>query len=95
LNNIFFRKFSDSSINIAQNDVIQSNHIHVPFVNCAKPIKVSDKVLTIFLNIFLLGLCISVVTGGRRGTHMGYWWESQKKRDHWEDQDLGGWTILK
>jgi hypothetical protein len=23
------------------------------------------------------------------------WWESQKKRDHWEDQDIGGWTILK
>jgi hypothetical protein len=24
-----------------------------------------------------------------------YWWESQKERDHWEDQDVGGWTILK
>jgi hypothetical protein len=22
--------------------------------------------------------------------HMGYWWESQKERDHWEDQDVGG-----
>jgi hypothetical protein len=21
--------------------------------------------------------------------------ESQKERDHWEDQDIGGWTILK
>jgi hypothetical protein len=20
---------------------------------------------------------------------------SQKERDHWEDQDVGGWTILK
>jgi hypothetical protein len=27
--------------------------------------------------------------------NMGYWWESQKERDHWEDQDVGGWTILK
>jgi hypothetical protein len=27
--------------------------------------------------------------------HIGYWWESQKKRDLWEDQDVGGWTILK
>jgi hypothetical protein len=22
--------------------------------------------------------------------HIGYWWES-----HWEDQDIGRWTILK
>jgi hypothetical protein len=22
-------------------------------------------------------------------------WESQKERDHCEDQDVGGWTILK
>jgi hypothetical protein len=27
--------------------------------------------------------------------HIGYWWESQKERDHWEDQDVVGWTILK
>jgi hypothetical protein len=25
--------------------------------------------------------------------HVGYWWESQKERDHWEDMDLReiGW----
>jgi hypothetical protein len=22
------------------------------------------------------------------------WWEIQKGRNHWEDQDVGGWTIL-
>jgi hypothetical protein len=27
--------------------------------------------------------------------YIGYWWESQKVGDHWEDQDIGGWTILK
>jgi hypothetical protein len=27
--------------------------------------------------------------------HIGYWWEIQKVRDHWEDLDVGGWTILK
>jgi hypothetical protein len=32
---------------------------------------------------------------GRRGIHIGYWWESQKEGDHWEDQDVDGWTILK
>jgi hypothetical protein len=27
--------------------------------------------------------------------HIGYWWEIQKERDHWEDQDVSRWTILK
>jgi hypothetical protein len=27
--------------------------------------------------------------------HIGYWWECQKERDHWEDEDVGGWTMLK
>jgi hypothetical protein len=30
----------------------------------------------------------------RRGTLIDYWWESQKERDHYEDQDVGGWIIL-
>jgi hypothetical protein len=28
---------------------------------------------------------------GRRATRIGCWWE----RDHYEGQDVGGWTILK
>jgi hypothetical protein len=32
---------------------------------------------------------------GIRGMHVGYWWEIQKVREHWEDQDVGGWAILK
>jgi hypothetical protein len=31
---------------------------------------------------------------GRRGTHIGYWWESKWDRDHLEDQDEGGWIIF-
>jgi hypothetical protein len=26
---------------------------------------------------------------------IGYWWESHKDRDHWEDQDVDALTILK
>jgi hypothetical protein len=26
---------------------------------------------------------------GRIGMHIGLWWESQKEKDHWEDQDGG------
>jgi hypothetical protein len=32
---------------------------------------------------------------GRRGMHIGYWWGSQKERDHLEEKDVSGWTILK
>jgi hypothetical protein len=31
----------------------------------------------------------------RRGMHIGYWQENQKERDYLENQDIGGWTILK
>jgi hypothetical protein len=32
---------------------------------------------------------------GIRGRHARIWWESQEERDHWEDQGVGGWKILK
>jgi hypothetical protein len=32
---------------------------------------------------------------GRRGMHIGYWWESQKERDHYDDQEIRRWVILK
>jgi hypothetical protein len=31
---------------------------------------------------------------GGREMHIGYWWESQKEVNQWEDQDVGEWTIL-
>jgi hypothetical protein len=32
--------------------------------------------------------------GGEEECILGYWWESQKERDHWVDQEVGGWIIL-
>jgi hypothetical protein len=32
---------------------------------------------------------------GRGGMHIEYWWENREEGDHWEDQDVGGWTLLK
>jgi hypothetical protein len=32
---------------------------------------------------------------GRKGMHIGYWWESQKEGDYYEYQDIRGWIILK
>jgi hypothetical protein len=32
---------------------------------------------------------------GAKRKYIAYWWESQKERDHGEDQDVGGSTILK
>jgi hypothetical protein len=32
---------------------------------------------------------------GRRGMHVEYWWKSQKERDHWENQNVDVWIVLK
>jgi hypothetical protein len=31
---------------------------------------------------------------GRREICIDYWWESQRKRDCYNDQDVDGWIIL-
>jgi hypothetical protein len=33
--------------------------------------------------------------GGARSMHILYGRVSQMEMDHWEDQDVGGWAILK
>jgi hypothetical protein len=38
---------------------------------------------------------LEILSNSTRGMHIGYWWESQKERDHYEDQDIGAWIILK
>jgi hypothetical protein len=37
----------------------------------------------------------NVARMGMRRTCIGYWWESQRERDHYDDQDIGGWLILR
>jgi hypothetical protein len=32
---------------------------------------------------------------GRKATHIGYWWQSQKERDPLEGQDVGCWIIFR
>jgi hypothetical protein len=54
----------------------------------------TGNILTFFVHKLKTFLFI-MLCWGRRGIHIGYWLESQKERDHWEDQGVGGWTILK
>jgi hypothetical protein len=35
------------------------------------------------------------MNGGEDERMVGYWWQSQKERDHWEDQDVGELIIIK
>jgi hypothetical protein len=42
-----------------------------------------------------MGWTCHVAGMGKGGMHIGYRWEGQKERDNYEDQDVGGWTILK
>jgi hypothetical protein len=40
---------------------------------------------------------MSCNTHERRGMHAGFWWKSQKERDHYEDLDVGGsikWILI-
>jgi hypothetical protein len=52
----------------------------------------------LLIDTLLLSLCrlskTNFYINVRIGMCIGYWWESQKERDHREDQGVGGWTIL-
>jgi hypothetical protein len=43
----------------------------------------------------MLSLRGHVAAWGRCGMHIGFWWEKQNERDHYEDLDVGGRIILK
>jgi hypothetical protein len=59
------------------------------FVNCTSPkVLLNDQEKEVEID----RACSQQVKGRR---HVRYWWKSQKEIDHWEDQNLGGWTILK
>jgi hypothetical protein len=53
------------------------------------------KVNLIFIKSRSMRWAEHVARMGAKGTAIEYWWEIQKERDHWEDQDVGGRTILK
>jgi hypothetical protein len=36
-----------------------------------------------------------VARRGRTGIHIGYWLENQKERDHYEEQVVDGWIMLR
>jgi hypothetical protein len=42
-----------------------------------------------------MSLAGHVARMGRRGMLVGFWWESQKERDHYKDLDIGRRIILK
>jgi hypothetical protein len=53
------------------------------------------EIYFILFGAYLMTLSIARNEWGRKRMRIGYWWESQKERDHWEDEGVGGWTILK
>jgi hypothetical protein len=46
-----------------------------------------------FIKSRRMRLAIRAARMGENMMHIGYFWESQKERDHYEDQDVGGWAI--
>jgi hypothetical protein len=49
-----------------------------------------------FLSVQYLSSSLSnhFIAGMGTEMHIGYWWESRKERNHWEDRDVSGWTVL-
>jgi hypothetical protein len=37
----------------------------------------------------------NITRTGQRGMHVDYWWESQKKRERWDNLNISGRILLK
>jgi flagellar basal body-associated protein FliL len=47
-------------------------------------------IIITIITIIIITIIIIIIIMGRRGMHIGHWRESQKERDNWEDQEVGG-----
>jgi hypothetical protein len=53
----------------------------------------SSQVIIIIMKSMRMRWTEHVARIGEKGTRIGCWWESQRERDSYEDQNVGGWIL--